>query len=59
MRFRKRPVEIEAMQFDGENGWEIARWAHDGAALEMNSIVQIGPLPLPTTRLNNHDHLHR
>lgn len=26
MRFRKKPVEIEAMQFSPENGADLARW---------------------------------
>lgn len=25
-KFRKKPVEIEAIQFDGSNGVEIAKW---------------------------------
>ena len=27
MKFRKRPVIIEALQFDGANGWDICDWA--------------------------------
>ena len=27
MKFRKKPVEIEALQFDGNNGWEIEQWS--------------------------------
>lgn len=27
MMYRKKPVVIEAMQFDGHNGWKIERWS--------------------------------
>ena len=27
MKFRKKPVIVEAMQFDGRNATEIGRWA--------------------------------
>ena len=30
MRFRKKPVIIEAMRFDGGNGYDIAHWARAG-----------------------------
>jgi hypothetical protein len=32
-RFRKRPVEIEAMQYTGHNGRELRGWS-DGAVIE-------------------------
>lgn len=41
MKFRKKPVVIEALRFDGsaESCYEIARWAHEGLAPESNSII--------------------
>ena len=30
-KFRKKPVVIEAMQFDGTNGLAIERWSDSGA----------------------------
>ncbi len=38
-KFRKKPVVIEAVQFTGENSYEIARWAHAGCPSEMNAII--------------------
>ena len=29
-RFRKKPIEVEAMLFDGLNGWAVARWMRSG-----------------------------
>lgn len=29
MRFRKKPVEVEAWQFNGENGMHWPQWMHD------------------------------
>lgn len=29
MKYRKKPVEIEAMQYDGKNGYEIREWSDD------------------------------
>lgn len=26
-RFRKRPIEVEAIRYDGRNGWGIERWS--------------------------------
>lgn len=28
-KFRKKPVEIEAIQFDGHNGYSIERWSEN------------------------------
>lgn len=39
MKFRKKPVVIEAMQFDGHNYREIQGWAHAGLPPEANSII--------------------
>jgi hypothetical protein len=36
MKFRKKPVVVEVMQFDGENGLEIEKWA-DGFVDSMQS----------------------
>ena len=27
MRFRKKPVVVEALQFNGNNGWELEGWS--------------------------------
>lgn len=39
MKFRKKPVVIEAKQFDGGNRYEIMTWAHEGLRKEANSII--------------------
>lgn len=28
MKYRKKPVEIEAIQYTGDNGWEINNWSN-------------------------------
>jgi len=33
-RFRKRPVEVEAIRYDGTNGRRIMRWCGDDRARE-------------------------
>ena len=38
-KYRKKPVVIEALQWDGQNQWEIEKWAHEGMPPEMNSII--------------------
>ena len=38
MKFRKKPVVIEAIQLTDQNGYEIIRWAHNGLPPEANSI---------------------
>ena len=37
--FRKKPVVIEAMQYDGNNYYEVIRWAHSGLHPMSNSII--------------------
>lgn len=39
MKYRKKPVVIEAMQFNGDNAFEIMDWAHNGMPPEANSII--------------------
>lgn len=39
MRFRKKPVEIEAVQWTGENFSEILAFTRNTAALSNNMIV--------------------
>ena len=39
MKFRKKPVVIEAMQYTGENGPEIIHWAHADMPSQLNDIV--------------------
>ena len=44
MKFRKKPVEIEAMLFDGsdESAWAIMKWAHEGLHPANNAIILRG-----------------
>ncbi len=39
MKFRKKPVVIEAQRWDGDNLPELREWAHAGMAPEANSII--------------------
>lgn len=41
MKFRKKPVVIQAMLFTGENGREIQIWAHRGLPAMANCIVRV------------------
>lgn len=47
MKYRKKPVVIEAMQFDGSNLREIISWAHKGLPAEANSKI----IPTPNNYL--------
>jgi hypothetical protein len=46
-KFRKKPVVIEALQFDGSilSGLEVAVWAHQGLPDIANSIIRCGDWP--------------
>lgn len=46
MKYRKKPVVIEAMQFNGENSREIRTWMKDGEpeGWENESIMRIETL---------------
>lgn len=41
MKYRKKPVVIEAMQHDGSEAsfWRIQKWAHEGFPPETNAII--------------------
>jgi hypothetical protein len=39
-KFRKKPVVIEAIQYDGSNGQEIAAWASEGRHPLSNQMVR-------------------
>ncbi len=39
MKFRKKPVVIEAMHYHGGNAFDIISWAHTGRPPEANSII--------------------
>ena len=43
MKYRKKPIEIEAIKFNGENAYEIMQWAHKDCPDEFNSIVRAAP----------------
>lgn len=43
MRYLKKPVVIEAVQFNGQNAKEIMDWAHKCMLPEMNAIIRISP----------------
>ena len=40
-RYRKRPVVIEAMIFDGGNGWAIVQWTNGAASLDSSGAPRI------------------
>lgn len=40
MRYRKKPVEVEAMIFNENNQYEIIRWVHDGLPPEASAIAR-------------------
>lgn len=43
-QFRKRPVVIEAMQYDGYNAWQIERWAMAvGGWVKPSPVLEPGP----------------
>ena len=42
MKFRKKPVVIEAMQFTGDNGLDVCLWAHRGGHPQMNAVIRQG-----------------
>lgn len=44
MKFRKKPMVVEAMQFTGKNATEIISWAHEGLPAMANSIVFRDPV---------------
>ena len=39
LKYRKKPVVIEAMRFTGDNWADIMYWAHKGCPPEMNAII--------------------
>lgn len=39
MKFRKKPVVIEAVQYNGDNWASIINWAEDGLPMLANSII--------------------
>lgn len=39
MKYRKKPVIIEAKQLKSDNAHEIISWAHAGLPAEANSII--------------------
>jgi hypothetical protein len=39
MKFRKKPVVIEAMQFIRGEEHKVILWAHEGLPMEANSII--------------------
>ncbi len=41
-KWRKKPVVIEAVQFNGDNGPDIVNWAHNGLPPEANSVIRLG-----------------
>ena len=41
MKYTKKPVEIEAKEFSGENYYEITRWAHEYRPPEANAIIRV------------------
>lgn len=45
MKYRKKPVVIEAFQFDGTNHYKIMEWAHKGLPAIANSIIIREPHP--------------
>jgi len=38
-KFRKRPVVIEAMQYDGTNAEQVAAWAVGGSVIRIDGLA--------------------
>ena len=38
-KFRKKPVDIEAMRYDGGNSYDLTKWAHADRAPEANAVL--------------------
>lgn len=41
-KYRKKPVVVEAMQFDGENGREISSWIRDSGVVGQRLWTNVG-----------------
>lgn len=54
MKFRKKPIEIEAMQLKEGNENELISWAHKGFPPETNSILIRGIGGLSVRTLEGH-----
>jgi PhoPQ-activated pathogenicity-related protein len=56
VKYRKRPIEIEARQYGwgGQNGREIASWAHEGCDPAMNAIILVASTYLEVRTLEGH-----
>ena len=51
MKFRKKPVVIEAFKWEGSNGKELGLWHEQTAVTELSSIIENGDsqtLTIPT-----------
>jgi hypothetical protein len=40
IKYRKKPVVIEAMQYDGHNGWLIVKWAGPGRLIKESPVLE-------------------
>jgi hypothetical protein len=40
MKYRKRPIEVEAMQWDGTNASEIRKWAAEFSPLDSEDATE-------------------
>lgn len=48
MRFRKRPVEVEAQEFTGDNGVDLVHWIGTDVSLDSDSKGAIATLTIHT-----------
>lgn len=51
-KYRKKPVVVEAIQFDGDNWGEISHWVHRNLSPENNAIILRGVIGLEVRTLD-------
>jgi len=39
-KYRRKPIVIEAMEYDGTNDWALSSWAHEGVDPMTNAIIR-------------------
>lgn len=51
MRYRKKPVIVEAIQYDGSNGEKVKEWAGDNKKIWEEYDVYVSPPGVSTCRI--------
>lgn len=46
--YRKRPVSVEAREFDGSNGMALCQWMHDGGVVMASYLLDGSAVLIPT-----------